>query len=674
MAVQKRPGKGNSIGLSPQQSNESALTGRRKLMLSSTSSSSSMPMLCVLALVFTVFSLLFVWHSSVESIAKQQRPMIQAVDANLDLARYADAKQAYAALASQSTGHNFTADELFYVQFGVVIAEIAEQIEKWEFEKAKGNFFVDRESERIAALVKPLDEFLSRNKAQDGTGHIEQKQSTPQINNEMSSPREDYRYRRHILAPLAGLQDRFDEQLNILSELVNVRSSSSTGTEPHPLDLIHHAEAMFAHRPGQEVSAIRDRLLSALRHENLRHNSTRGKGKAIDRGQSPTDARMTYYTLELHRLIAEASGSWLADYRTAEKHYRRVSSDLPDDHPARDSPSFTAMFYEYAAVCAALGKRELSVRIMGGVSPFARPFSARIAAYTKTDRADEVLGRFRKPANRNTDLVRVFDHAQSDSIYTGLARAFGKSSSFWTAIDYFSGNRGKGVTFFSHFPFPREGEPGRSVMHQVVEQMLAYIEPEVVKTLSGVEWWVHMRPSHPDQRVMPGHPFHFDVDEDLRAMGTVRSPIWSSVFFVEGDTGGQTVVMEWDPSMDADDPKFPRGAYMVTPTDNRFMLFRGSLHHGVMPGFPEDLDPVTHRPIGHRITLLVNFWDHPTPVIESQPFDVRHQTLQVMDPQLLSLIPELAPIELPPDHLSPEHHARTYALDIKPIYEAEALE
>ncbi len=114
----------------------------------------------------------------------------------------------------------------------------------------------------------------------------------------------------------------------------------------------------------------------------------------------------------------------------------------------------------------------------------------------------------------------------------------------------------------------------------------------------GAEWW--FRATTTDT----GFPFHFDRDEGIRH--EVVSPDLASILYL-GDAGGPTVIVDATPSRRT----APSAAIAVHPRLGRFVMFSGTLLHGVLPGRPSRWP---------RVTMLVNWW-RTVPRMEPAPDD-----------------------------------------------------
>eukprot|EP00127_Corallochytrium_limacisporum_P002660 Clim_evm96s134 gene=Clim_evmTU96s134 len=457
---------------------------------------------------------------------------------------------------------------------------------------------------------------------------------------------EDDRVKRYLLATIAEHEGRIEDHEAILADLAKRNPENEN-------DVAEWINMVIASHPDDLAHTIRP-LFQAM--------SARGQQNSY----------------KLNRLAAEIYGLWLGDFENSYKHYVNIVQNTDSNDPKRSSQPYIMMLYDFAAVLAAMGKREEAMVIFGFYSHINQPFKASVAKYGYNEPSNEVIGPHRTPAKRygeGNDPVRIFDGAQPETLAHGMLKAFGDDSSFWNVTRYYQRNGGA-TAFYAHKPFPKPGEKGRNLVHQLAEQMMAYMEPDVRDKIMGIEWWVHKRPRHRKMKVMSGHPLHFDVDEETNDGGTTYHPIWSSVTFVEGDVGGQTIVTEWDSHRDfKNEAETPHGAYMVSAQDNRFVLFRGSLYHGVLPGFPEDLEEGGQGVRGQRITLLINFWARELPLYKWDGFYDRgvagkNEVVDLRTVSLPTIIPELTPLDqktVP----NPDEHVLT-AKDIKPIYVQDA--
>lgn len=109
-----------------------------------------------------------------------------------------------------------------------------------------------------------------------------------------------------------------------------------------------------------------------------------------------------------------------------------------------------------------------------------------------------------------------------------------------------------------------------------------------------------------------GLAFHFDKDEAAyKDTGTMRHPALSSVLYLTGERGrvpqGPTVVMQqrFDNDARCTVPEDPETCCIVWPLRGRYLVFDGSLGHGVLDSAARST----------RMTLLVNWWTGDPPQV-----------------------------------------------------------
>ena len=199
--------------------------------------------------------------------------------------------------------------------------------------------------------------------------------------------------------------------------------------------------------------------------------------------------------------------------------------------------------------------------------------------------ADEALrydATLRRPPRRAQNAPRVVDQALSASNLRSLAAIFGRDAGYWEAH---AGSDG----FYSYnVPLDDEGPLGG---------FLRALRPAAgVDEATSGEIWAHSREAD------GAHQLHYDLDEAaLRSTGETRSPIASSVFYLEtiDNDGAPTLVMErrlGDGSTNA-------AGWLCAPRPNRLLTFDGSLLHCVVPPIPAPADAARRR-----VTVMVGWW------------------------------------------------------------------
>ena len=199
--------------------------------------------------------------------------------------------------------------------------------------------------------------------------------------------------------------------------------------------------------------------------------------------------------------------------------------------------------------------------------------------------ADEALrydATLRRPPRRAQNAPRVVDGALSDANLRSLAAIFGRDAAYWPAH---AGSDG----FYSYnVPLDDEGPLGG---------FLRALRPAAgVDGATSGEIWAHSREAD------GAHQLHYDLDEAaLRSTGETRSPIKSSVFYLEtiDNDGAPTLVME----RRLGDNEENAAGWLCAPRPNRLLTFDGSLLHCVVPPIPAPADAARRR-----ITVMVGWW------------------------------------------------------------------
>jgi len=121
--------------------------------------------------------------------------------------------------------------------------------------------------------------------------------------------------------------------------------------------------------------------------------------------------------------------------------------------------------------------------------------------------------------------------------------------------------------------------------------------------LVGYEWWIQRVES---DRGSLG--FHVDKDEAVATNEHyLLHPLWSSITYITREGGGTFITDQYSPTGNGYDPVQPRQAAWSFPEPNKFLLFNGTLLHGVIA--PSDVHHAgLSSPAVQRLTFLVNFW------------------------------------------------------------------
>ena len=194
-------------------------------------------------------------------------------------------------------------------------------------------------------------------------------------------------------------------------------------------------------------------------------------------------------------------------------------------------------------------------------------------------RYDATLSR---PPRRAPNAPRVVDQALSDANLRSLAAVFGRDAPYWPAHEGSDG-------FYSYnVPLDDAGPLGG---------FLRALRPVAgVDAATSGEIWAHSREAD------GAHQLHYDLDEAaLRTTGATRSPIASSVFYLEtvDNAGAPTLVM----ARRLGDHEENAAGWLCAPRANRLLTFDGSLLHCVVPPLPAPADAARRR-----ITVMVGWW------------------------------------------------------------------
>ncbi|KAJ3310091.1 hypothetical protein HDU76_003457 [Blyttiomyces sp. JEL0837] len=201
-------------------------------------------------------------------------------------------------------------------------------------------------------------------------------------------------------------------------------------------------------------------------------------------------------------------------------------------------------------------------------------------------------------------FVKSVENALPANALAYMIEAFSPTSRFWTDHNY-----GPITPYFSYV---HDLTPTRSKSRESKDSTISSWTAldEVIHWLHQIacdlcpqareakyaEWWAHCRVHG------SGHQLHFDSDDEghSREGGKPRHPIVSSALYLseEDGIGGPTLVT----NQRLGDPLADRG-WVVFPKVNRYVMFDGSVLHGVIPGRG------TRDESNRRVTFMVAFWD-----------------------------------------------------------------
>jgi len=204
------------------------------------------------------------------------------------------------------------------------------------------------------------------------------------------------------------------------------------------------------------------------------------------------------------------------------------------------------------------------------------------------------------PTHTQRELITQWDEVLPKELIDGMQYGLREDSRYWTENDY-----PPKTGFQSHF-----FDWSKNATNLMEQAMLHYshqLPERIRKTIVGTEWWAHKRPSTLDEGWM-GHQLHFDHDEsdfekreEMQRAGdnSLLHPEVSSIFFVTGEWGGPTLVLNQTVG-----PRPAVNGWNTKPMPNRLILFRGDLLHGVFPSLRDERIRQEHK---YRVTLLAGF-------------------------------------------------------------------
>lgn len=143
------------------------------------------------------------------------------------------------------------------------------------------------------------------------------------------------------------------------------------------------------------------------------------------------------------------------------------------------------------------------------------------------------------------------------------------------------------------------GQTPKTALEEAVLHLAEIAKPDI--SCIGYEWWI--------QRIKSHEPlgFHVDKDESIAThqMRLVH-PLWSSVFYVTDIGGGTLITDQFSPEGNGYVPEQPTEGSWSFPKKNKYLVFNGTLLHGVIKS-DHSIDPAAGR---ERITFLINYWPY----------------------------------------------------------------
>jgi hypothetical protein len=211
-----------------------------------------------------------------------------------------------------------------------------------------------------------------------------------------------------------------------------------------------------------------------------------------------------------------------------------------------------------------------------------------------------------EPCEPLASAIAVVDAALPLPLFSALQAALSPGAPFWSEHGYDHPE----TSFFS-FVEPlapasersRDGMQRSTLIGAVVRHVAAIAASRLpaASLASTAEWWAHWRPHR------AGAPLHFDsASADVAAGGDevdgMSTPLVSTVLYLSGDgVGGRTLVTDqrWASC------ELATTGVLISPSENRLLLFEGDLLHGVVPA----AEPQTRSgESAVRTTLMVALW------------------------------------------------------------------
>ena len=137
-----------------------------------------------------------------------------------------------------------------------------------------------------------------------------------------------------------------------------------------------------------------------------------------------------------------------------------------------------------------------------------------------------------------------------------------------------------------------------------IERAILYLKTILMKDtldlIGGAEYWVQLRTSN------EGIGFHYDKDEAKASIhGKMVHPQISTILYLT-DAGSPTFIFNMTTDGNNDTPEIPTNGWISFPKINRYVMFKGTLQHGVLP-LASNTKSVSLSKSSNRLTLLINW-------------------------------------------------------------------
>ncbi|MCA9218535.1 MAG: hypothetical protein KDB27_35950 [Planctomycetales bacterium] len=193
--------------------------------------------------------------------------------------------------------------------------------------------------------------------------------------------------------------------------------------------------------------------------------------------------------------------------------------------------------------------------------------------------------------------ICVFEEAVPSALFERLTRAVRV-----VGRERMTGNG----SYTTNFWFPRGAVP-TNVVEETITELLRLVSPS--PQCIGTEWWLGRLGYGKELR------FHFDRDLALkRKTGESVHPLLASVLYLNDFPSSPTVILDQviGPDGKSRVPEKAEFAKSIDAVANRYVVFPGTLRHGVIPNWgrsEQASSPERDRKSSElRLTLLVNYW------------------------------------------------------------------
>jgi len=193
-------------------------------------------------------------------------------------------------------------------------------------------------------------------------------------------------------------------------------------------------------------------------------------------------------------------------------------------------------------------------------------------------------------SDESVGCVSIRDNILNSYLLDKLYGIFSSGADYWAYHNY---NESNPCEYFS-YAFQLNGNGG-GLINETAEFLIENLCEDfpAIKDTKYIEWWAHCR-EHAGS-----HQLHFDSDDEGRTQ--VLNPIVSCVLYLNGGTGGPTLVT--DQALTS--RNLATKGWICPPKKNRMCMFRGDLLHGVTPGQSDNELISSHD---RRVTLMIAFW------------------------------------------------------------------